>query len=85
MISVSGFLSSGTLVTNGDGDDETNEDGERADMSSDFLAAGLIVSTEGLFGTILSAFNLGSSEAEMKKDAQNNVASGLLNFKLFLP
>ena len=63
MISVSGFLSSGTLGAD-------NDDDESADMSRDFLAAGLSVSTQELLGTIASTFEWGSSGAE-KIQVQN--------------
>ena len=64
MISVSGFLSSGTFGADNDDDDES------ADMSRDFLAAGLSVSTQELLGTIASTFEWGSSGAE-KIQVQN--------------
>ena len=63
MISVSGFLSSGTFGAD-------NDDDESADMSRDFLAAGLSVSTQELLGTIASTFEWGSSGAE-KIQVQN--------------
>ena len=57
MISVSGFLSSGTFDT-----DDTDDVGESADISKDFLAAGLnSTSTEEPLAT---TFDWGSSVAE---------------------